>query len=60
MGQQRLARVRERQEEAEEAEDEEEEEEAAGGIVTRLVNLNIEMTGTEEEAGDGLAAALDM
>ena len=57
--QQRLVRVRERREEAEKAEEEEEEEEAGEVIAARLVNLNIETEGTEEEAAEGLAAALD-
>ena len=60
VGQQRLARVGVRREEAEEAEDTEEEEEAAEGIAAGLVNLNIETAVTEEEAEEGLEAALDM
>ena len=60
MGKRRQARVREKQEEAEEAEDAAEVEEAEEGISTRLVNLNIDTATTEEDAAEGLAAALDM
>ena len=59
VGQQRLARVRERREEAEEAEDADEEEENSKGITARLTNLNTETAATEEEAAEGLATALD-
>ena len=58
MGQRRLARVRERRKETEEAEDADDEEEQSGGITARLNNLNIETATTEEEAAEGLAAAL--
>ena len=62
IGQQRMARVQERQGEAEEPEDssEEEEEEESGGMKARLNNLIIETVGTEEEGAEGLAAALEM
>ena len=63
MGQQRLARVKERREEAEEAEEADEaveEEEQSEGIVASLSNLIIETATTEGEATEGLAAALDM
>ena len=36
----------------------EEEEEESGGIAAGLHNLNIEKAATEEEAAEGLAAAL--
>ena len=36
------------------------EEDQSGGMVARLSNLNIEMAGTEEQAAEGLAAALEM
>ena len=60
VGQQRLARVRERREEAVEAEEAEEEEDQNEGIEARLTNLNTETAVTEEEAEEGLAAALNM
>ena len=61
VGQRRLARVRERRGEEEDVEDsEKEEEEESGRMMTRLTNLSIETAGTEEEAAEGLAAALEM
>ena len=58
--QRRLARVQERREEAAEAEESEEEEEQSEGTEARLTNLNIETAVTEEEAVEGLTAALNM
>ena len=42
------------------SEEEEEEEEEGGGVVESLNNLDIETVGTEEEATEGLKAALGM
>ena len=36
------------------------EEDQSGGMVARRLNLNIEAAGTEEEAAEGLVAALEM
>ena len=59
LGQRRLAKVRGRREGTEEeAAAEAEEEEKGGGIALGLLNLNIEMAGTEEEAAERLAEAL--
>ena len=58
----RLERVRERRGGEEEAEDsfKEEEEEESGRMPARLYNLSIETAGMEEEAVEGLVAALGM
>ena len=61
VGQRRLERLMAQRgyEEAAEAEEAEEEEEEGGeGIVAITINLNIETEGTEEEAAEGLEAAL--
>ena len=60
MGQRRLAGVRKRGGDAEEADRATEEEEYSGGVTGLLHNLNIETAGTEEEAAEGLTAALEM
>ena len=49
-----------RRQEEEETEENEEEEEESGVVVQAINNLTIEMAGTEEEAADGLEAALGM
>ena len=61
MGQRRLAKVRKVRDESEtEKATGDEEEEEIGRIASRLNNLTIETAGTEEEATEGLAVALDM
>ena len=52
--------MKERREEKEEVEVSEIEEEESGGIAAGFHNLNIETAVTEEEAAEGLAAALEM
>ena len=59
VGQRRLERVREQRGEEDETEESEEEEEEGGGwIAACLNNINKETAGTEEEAAEGLEAAL--
>ena len=58
VGQRRLERVQGRRFEEEEADDSEEEEEESRGMVQAIHNLSIETVGMEEEAAEGLAAAL--
>ena len=60
VGHRRLDRLRDRRREEEEAEVSEEEEGEGGGVVEYLNNLTIETAGTEEEATEGLEAALGM
>ena len=61
VGQQNLARVRERRVGTEDKmASEAEEEEEGGGIASGLLNLTIETAGTKEEAAEGLAEALGM
>ena len=61
VGQRIIERVNRTQgDEHEEMEDVAAEEDQSGGMVARLHNLNIETAGTEEEAAEGLAAALEM
>ena len=60
VGQQRPARVQERRGEEGEAEDSSEKEEESGRMAARLNKLSIETAGTQEEAAEGLAAALEM
>ena len=60
MGQRTLKRVRGRRRKEEEAEESEELEEKSGGVVQAINNLTIETVVTEEEAADGLKAALGM
>ena len=60
MGQQRVERFRARRAEEEGAEDTEAEGEEGGEeVVAGLDNLRIETAGTEEEAAEGLEAALE-
>ena len=60
VGQRRLNRGREQGCKEDETEVSEEENEEGGGVVESLKNINIETTGTEEEAAEGLEAALGM
>ena len=60
VGQCRLKRVREGRGEGEEADNSSEEAEERGGVAVILHNLTIETAGTEEEAAEGLVAALEM
>ena len=60
VGQRRLERERGRPREEEEAEEAEEEEEESEGVASILNNLNKVTAVTEEEAVDGLEAALGM
>ena len=61
VGQRIIARVWERRGDEEEAEGAEaEEEEEGGGIEAGINNLSIETAGTEEEAEEGLVAALEI
>ena len=60
VGQRRLERVRKIRGEEEEADNLAEEEEEREGLAGLLNNLTIETVGTEEEAAEGLTAALGM
>ena len=60
VGQRRLERVWEIRGGEEEADNSAAEEEESGGVLDGINNLTIEMAGTEYEAAEGLAAALEM
>ena len=59
VGQRRVERVRARRVEEEKEEATEAEEEEGGEVLAGLVTLNIEMAVTEEEAAEGLEAAME-
>ena len=60
VGQRRLARVQERRGDKEEVEGAVEEEDEGGRVLARIKNLTIETAVTEEDAAEGLVAALEM
>ena len=60
VGKPRLARVRERRKESDTEEASGDEEEERRGIATEFNNLSIKTAGTEEQAAEGLAVALEI